>query len=142
LSIGRVLGQDDMVQDPAFIHHLVNKVTRRNLNRQGHRGFMIGGDHSDCCWSLDHLNLFPKLKADCLTLVHMEVDRVLSTTVDLPALLPVVAHRHRYPVVWVTVVHPVRRGDHNRHRCFVGIARRGGVVHRPVAALPWHKLTW
>ena len=76
---------------------------------------MIGGDHSDCCWSLDHLNLFPKLKADRLTLVHMEVDCVLSTTVDLPALLPVVAHRHRYPVVWVAVAHPVRGGDHNRH---------------------------
>merc|ERR1719234_166117 len=140
-SIGWVLGQDDMVQDPTFIHHLVNKVARRNLNREGHRGFVIGGDHPDCCWSLDHLNLFPKLKADRLTLVNMEVDCVLSTTVDLSALLPVVAHRHRHSVVRVAVVHPVRGSHHNRYGRLVGVTWRCGVVPRPVAALPWHELT-
>ena len=131
-----------MVQHPTLIHHLVNIMTWRNLNRKGHRWFVVGGDHPDCGWSLDHLNLFSELKADCLALVNVEVDCVLSTTVDLSSLLPVVAHRHCHPMVRVAVAQPVRRGDHDWDRRFVGIPWRSRVVHRSVAALPWHELTW
>jgi len=81
-----VLGQDDVLQDPILVHNLVNIVARWHLDWEGYRRFMTGADHPHRGWTLDHLNLFTKLEGDGLSLMYVEVDRVLATTRSLSSI--------------------------------------------------------
>ena len=74
--------------------------------------------------------------------MHVEVDGVLSSAVNL-ALLSVVAHGDCDAMVRVTrLADAVRRGHHHRHGTarVIGVAGAGGVVRRAVRALPGHEV--
>ena len=91
-----MLRQDHMLQDSVLVHNLVNKVTRRHLDREGDRRLVTRADHPDGGGALDHLDLLPQLETDGLTLVDMEVDRVLTGPV-LSGCGATLTHCHRHP---------------------------------------------
>jgi hypothetical protein len=70
-----------MLEDSIFINYLMNKMARRNLNRERNRWFMIGADHSYGGRTLNHLDLLTKLKTHCLSLMNMKMHCMLTSVI-------------------------------------------------------------
>ena len=70
-----------MLEDSIFIDYLVDEMTRRYLDREGDGGLVVGADHTHGGRALDHLDLLPELQTDRLSLVNMEMDRVLPPVI-------------------------------------------------------------
>ena len=70
-----------MLENSVFINYLVDKMSRRYLDREGDRGLVVGADHAHGGGALDHLHLLPQLQADGLSLVNMKMHGVLSPVI-------------------------------------------------------------
>ena len=129
---------------------------------------MVSTNHPHSCRTLNHLNLFTKLKTDSLSLVNMKVDCVLCSSIvtwayRLTIWIIIVTHSHSHSMIWVTgrgnrrrvvVIHwrnwrichsAIGWSYHHWKPCIILIAgsnRYRGIVGDSIWTLPGHERSW
>lgn len=133
-----VLRENHVLQDAIFIHNLVDKMSGRYRHRIRDWGFLTCANHPDCSWTLYHLNLFPKLKTDCLPLVNVKVHSVLTTLAILSLVSVLASGAHCHSDTMLIMVPILNRTIVDHHWGITWIISLVGVSHS-FAPFPSHK---